>query len=471
MLHNTETSLLALVLILPGCTERNTVDSGAFLTADTAEVSAPAEPGPDGAPVTRTVRITANRSWTAVLADAGNPVDPSRTVDWGDLDVPDHVNLARRTETTGLTLTFARNLSQDPVDGTLLLYADSRLMATVPVRQEGAHFHLDAVAERTDVSCDADEIAVQVDCNTGWTASVIDATAEVSLDRDGGFDPGILIVRFAENFDPGRTKTATVRLSAPDCPDKDLVFTQARAVPYLRLEEEPGTLLPGEAVSGTLSFSTNCAWTAETEEAGLRDLVLSATAGAAGSHVLTFTFTNVETDPHETSTALIRIRTEQTDPLEVTFRQRVPLLVDFTQDRYTPSLPTASSAVESTHTFTQGAQSYSISLAAAYFRSYYLMFKGQNGNTRAYIAFPALEGLTLKRVKLTIMGHVTHKNIAARITDEAGLSYSDLFSSTALNIDTQYTFVLDGTRENTSYRLLSTANLNCMLYQILLIYE
>ena len=99
------------------------------------------------------------------------------------------------------------------------------------------------------------------------------------------------------------------------------------------------------------------------------------------------------------------------------------------------------------------------------------MFKGQNGNTRAYIAFPALEGLTLKRVKLTIMGHVTHKNIAARITDEAGLSYSDLFSSTALNIDTQYTFVLDGTRENTSYRLLSTANLNCMLYQILLIYE
>lgn len=294
---------------------------------------------------TKTVLITSNRSWSAHLNDLENPVSVGQKVGWAYLSEDGFLNLSKTTVTKEIKIIFTRNKVNVPKKGVLELYCEGKLSKTVGINQMGAVYRLDATAEKTDVTAASEEISINVNCNTDWTAKVADgATAGVTLSADRGYESGVLKVKFTENFSTKDAKSASIVISAEDCEDKVITFRQGLAVPYLELVSPATAKLDPSATQGVLSFKTNCDWNIETTGCTFRNFNLSATSGVITDNTsfsIPYTF-NFSDDPKVAAKASFRISVSQpgVSPVTVDVTQYGHFNLEFASIQFTPSLPT-----------------------------------------------------------------------------------------------------------------------------------
>ncbi len=362
---------------------------------------------PEHPDTTVTVRISANRSWYASLNAEG-----------ASLDKRDHLNLAGATEETELHLRFLPNHSRTELVGTLDIWMEGRNALSIPIRQSGAVYHLDATAETTEVECVAGTVVVHVICNTQWQAR-IDAgttTADVRLSADGGTDSADLELIFGNNYDAQHEKYATLVLSAEGCEDKVLSFTQKKAIPFLELAEDIRTSLPATTQSGTLKFRTNCSWRLAVKEgATLADILFSQTEGepASGDIVIDFSFTNPGDDPHIVNafTAVLSLDGDVLAPVEVTFSQRSTLLLNF--DQY-PEVPYGLRTVKG--------EKYTISITTSLPATYVIevdncLYRNKSDSyglqipQAGYFGIPGIEGMKISSIITEFKYHSSFRKL------------------------------------------------------------
>ena len=467
-------------LLLAGCFEDYVAVQDASVTSDLASITASAEFLPGTGEDEKVVRIKSNRSWYAHLSDAQSPTPVTESVPWGSIDVKEHMNLTKLEDEVDITVTFNRNCSETAIDGVLDFYSEGKKFYSVPIRQEGAVYHLNASAEKTDVNCDSDKAGISVDCNTAWTAEIIEATATATLDVTEGFDPGTVTISFEENIDPENEKSAKVRFSAQSCEPVIIEFTQSKAIPYLKFLESNVYKVPASQTKASLTFQTNCPWTASLESATLSGVTLSATSGSAGENKIDIEFTNPGGDPRVVADALVKVQTAY-DEKTATFTQRLPLVVIFNKanTEATPAYPAARGAQETLHAITRGDSTYELGFYQAYWKSASngLCFCGQNTSDKTYgfVSFPAIDNLKPALVTLDIRQHTSNYKLNACIADPEGNRCSNAISANTLSGATKVDFVpgnngaeiVSGVR----YKLLSNANVNCFITKITLWYD
>lgn len=265
---------------------------------------------------------------------------------------------------------------------------------------------------------------------------------------------------------------------------KSIPVIQAGADPYLRLEEPADTQLSPDE-EGRLVFTTNCAWTAEAVEDGLTGIELSRTSGEAGEgQEITFTYTNSGCDPAVLSEGLIRIvpQVEGLEPLEVTYTQRPFMTIDFSSDIYTPSLPAKTSAEVTSHRFMCGENEYEISVRLINFKDSYIVYKTKVGSNRGFVAFPGIEGCTLKTVEIFLKGDDKEYKIKARMEnmdDDNRIVLSDSYDFTEQGVDDHFVLNLgEGGKDVNGqpqpgevYRFIGLGNRVCHLSKFILHYE
>lgn len=483
MLRRLSRILLCFCLIFHSCARVDNPEKDLLMTPGNTEYYFTAEFTDNKSDSTAVVVVMSNRSWYAVLNDLDHPIDPAdegQRVSWGVLDVYGHTNLSHMTDTVELHVTVNRNKSQIPVNGVIDFYADGGKAASISLKQMGAVYHLDAVPEKLHADCMPDRIRVSVDCNTEWSAVITDATAEAELSVTSGYDPGSFEIIFDENGDVTEEKTATVKISAKDCPDKILAFTQEKAEPYIAWAEEQSPKLHAWEQTGKLVFRTNCAWTLETEESGLTNVLPDKTSGDAdikGNQEINFSFTNTLSDPQTPATATFILKTDYTDPITITVSQRPQLVINLaSQTPFTPSLPEASSTTETTHAFTYDGHEYSISLLLPYFQKNKVRFYGHNGTINGYIKFPAIENATMSAVEIYLKADGTYyKMNAAVFSDDGEEQMSDAFTYATASTAVTHNFILgeNGTSpiEGKAYMLKGLAKLTCCINKIVVSYE
>lgn len=468
--------LVASAVLFQSCLGKSVAVGESSVSTDVESVNASAEFVPGTMDNERIVKVTSNRSWYAHLNDKDNPVPASEQVPWASLDVCEHLNLTNVPDDVEVRILFNRNYNQSAINGVLDFYSEGKIFLSVPVTQSGAVYRLSAVPDKTDANCDADVIKIAVDCNTDWTAEIVDATADVLIDKSSGFDPDSVSVSFSENYELV-AKAARIKFSAKDCDDVFVDLTQDKAVPYLKLSPANVYRLPGDAVSGKIIIQTNCAWTASVKSATLSDVVLtktSAEGGISGDQEIGFTFTNPGVDPRTVLNAVFSIKTDETE-LNPEFTQRCPLVIDFATNCGDPAFPTAGSAEESTHQITCGESIYSVSLRLFYYKAGYLLFKGYTNPNYGFFTLPAVNGLTLKKVVLDKKAHTSNYKITAKIInpkDESVLS--DVVRATSKDREfVTFELGFGGVEPTpgTAYRILSTANVNGIVTKMMLYYE
>lgn len=189
-------------------------------------------------------------------------------------------------------------------------------------------------------------------------------------------------------------------------------------------------------------------------------------------------FKNNSETPEDFNSATIVFSSEGKTPIEATIRQNARLVIGFGPSFvYSPDLPGSSSLTPSTHSFSQGSRNYQIGLKLYYHNSAssaYLLIKHYLSDEYGYLEFPAISGLILRKVFLNFKSHTVNKTCSLEIRDSAGLQYSECLSKT--DISTSYTDSLVlGTKNEpaagVAYRLVATANKNCLVNSFELVYE
>ena len=450
-------SVISLSVTLQSCFY-NPVDKrqDSVFYSEPGTVVAEAEFLPDRGDSVKTVRVISNMSWIAHLNDKDHPVDPRtlEPVSWGNIDIYEHSNLSGTIDTVDVHIQFNRNRSQSAVHGALNFYGQGRLFFSVPVTQEGAVYRLSALSEKENVSCSSESVRIFIDCNTAWSARILDeeTTADAHLSKDSGVDRDTISVSFAENYDALSSKVAKLLLQATDCPDVTLTVNQDRAVPYIliiRDKIEP-ELKPGLA-SGALTFRTNCAWTVSAENlAGVcefKDLVFSETSGGpvTGEKTVTFTYVNAADDPHLVGGVKVILQAEACDPESIQYTQRGVLACNF--DVYSPEnppygLPTSKGEVFSI-TVDTSVSSY--------------VFKGNNTLYRAksdsyglqipqdgHFVVPGIEGMKLTHIIAAFKYHSSFKKLRLLACDEddSKICYSGVLNNYAITEDWEHAYVI-----------------------------
>ena len=474
MKHQFTLAFTITTIFLSGCLGNKETDTETLYT-DVESVTATAEFLPGSDENEKIVIVSSNRSWYAHLNDVDHPVAVDQEVEWASLDVREHLNLTKVLDQVPIAIRFNRNFSQTAIQGKLDFYSGGEVFLSVPVTQEGAVYHLQATPDKTDANCNHDVIHISVACNTEWSAQIVSATANVSLDKISGFDPGTVSVSFDENYEV-KKKYAQIKISASGCEDVFIDLTQDESVPYLKLSPSNIYQLPGDAVSGKIILQTNCAWTAEVASATLSDVVLSKThedAGISGDQEIEFTFTNPGGDPKTLLNAVFSIKTDYTE-LNPEYTQRCPLVLDFINGSWSPELPTSASAEEKYYAVTAGEAQYTISLCVFYMKSTYMLIRGYLNPIYGFLTTPAIDGLTLKSIVLVKKKNSTYYKVTAKVEDLNGVKVANQISdATDDAVKVKWTLGDTGVepQPGKSYKLLCTKNQNCAASQIILYYE
>ncbi len=486
-MHHKLITSATIALFATSCLTNNTGYPPAILQANPDILNIPAEFSPEGEG-SRTVTVKSNRSWFAHLNNADSPIPVTESVEWGTIDVQDHFNLTGVEDEVIVTLAFHRNYSETKINGVLDFYADGSKFFSLPIEQEGAVYHLNCSPDKTQANCNGDVINISVDCNTDWTAKVEDGgSAAVALDKESGFDPGVVQVLFASNKDPQKEKQASIVFTAGSiC--KTINLTQGKAEPFLVLAPDNVSTLEAGTTSGRLRIQTNCDWTARVKDgATLKDFALENPSGKGEDYTqdIAFTFLNDGDDPKVFQEATIIVESSASlTPLEFTFMQRPALQICFNNldskyTIFTPALPTAYSTVETTHAFTTSCDNtYSISSIFNYIKTFSsgeseLIFRQYDKTTDTYchFSFPAIEELKLTRVILTFRYEKNSYKFKAGIRDASGKKVAPTQSLTIQETGEQLEFILESPEAGKLYMLKAESNNNSYIKQITLFYE
>lgn len=481
-------SLIAIVFCATSCLTSEIGYSDPAIQTDIDNLCVSAEFVSGSGDNARSILVKSNRSWYAHLNNAESPIPVTESVEWGTIDVQDHFNITGLEDEVLITITFNRNYSEDRINGVLDFYSEGRKFYSLPIEQEGAVYRLECTPEKLTANCNGDVINIAVDCNTAWTAKVSDdSTAGVVIDTESGFDPGSVKVSFSSNKDPLNQKTATIILCAGSIV-KTINLVQGNAVPFLVLAPGNESMIKPGLSQGKLKIQTNCEWTARVKDgATLKDVTLLKSYGAGddATQEIEFSFINDCDDPKSLQEATIVVESSASlNPIEYTFTQRAPLVINFNKldsnyTTFTPELPVAYSTTETTHSFkTSRDNIYSVSSIFNYLKTFSsgeseLIFRQYDSSTGTYchFSFPVISDLKLTTVILTFRYEKNSYKFKAGIRDTSGKKVSPAQSLTIQETGEQLTFVLESPEAGVKYMLKAENNSNSYIKQMTLFYE
>ena len=481
-------SLILTVLCTTSCLTSEIGYSDPSIHTDIDNLCVSAEFVPGSTDNARSVLVRSNRSWYAHLNDAESPIPVTDTVEWATIDVQDHFNITGLEDEVLITITFNRNYSEDRIKGVLDFYSEGRKFYSLPIEQDGAVYHLDCTPDKQRANCNNDTIKIAVDCNTAWTAKVADeSTANVVIDSESGFDPDTVTVSFSTNKDTNNEKIASIIFCAGSLVKK-VNLVQGKSEPFLILAPGNESMIKPGLTEGRLKIQANCEWTARVKDgATLKDVTLLKSSGAGddATQEIEFSFINRCDDPMILQEATIVVESPVlSTPLEYTFTQRAPLVINFNKldnnyTVFTPEFPVSYSTKETTHSFkTNSGNTYSVSSIFNYVKTFSsgeseLLFRqyDKDSGTYCHFSFPAISKLKLTGVILTFRYEKASYKFKAGIRDASGNKVSPAQNITVQKTGDQLEFILESSEVGVEYMLKAETNSNSYIKQMTLFYE
>lgn len=332
---------LAAAVSLSGCMTRNFAEPAPSLSTsasgDAITVEATAE---EGSQTVYDLTVTANQSWGCTVAGPdGKPVD------WLVVGTDEYTNLNGVSEEYLVRL-FIQNNPINQSRSAQLKLTTHDCEKVISLVQKALTYSLDtSTPKAVSVSCAAETVVVSVVCNTEWTASIkSDATASATLDRSGGYGDDDISVTFQPNNDVSGTKTATLVLSAEDCADVEVVFTQDKCVPNITIDTEktPATVKYSDK-SARIYFKANMDWEASLGGT-LLNAALSKTEGTSADTYIDLSFDSKSVWNDLSATVTLKLKGEdKSDSITITQTGGMYIYIPFNTDDsalWTPNLPT-----------------------------------------------------------------------------------------------------------------------------------
>lgn len=404
------------MILLFGCNQ------GGFLDSDFTEADALLNVNPEAVEVdaasfyvdstiTEVVTLTSSRSWS-LAASEESP--------WLSISHKNGTNLGKVLKEWPVTLKFEDNYGEDRQTSVCVTVEGNRV--ELPVLQKKFQPVLELVSPS---SCTLPEeggiVEIAVRSNCRWTAS-ISGTANASISKVEGTKSDNLLCTLKSNLDTSSEKESTVIISAEGAPDVMVNINQAICIPRLEvdLEQTETDVLPVEG-DVELIFSTNESWTAVLEDGAANGVLLSANAGKLSDR-LYIHFPNATI---EDAVATVVITTASGLSEKVTFTQRGCIFIPFriypdnngATKSYQPwKLSDGGSKVPTRKTADMGAGTWNVvdsnnnsyvicsgtTESVFYGEACGLTLGSVVENPAFYIQFPALEGKTLKGVKVML---------------------------------------------------------------------
>ena len=506
-----QTKVLTLVLIcctLVGCLRENYAEKEQVLSVpeDHSSLTLEAETLGEGnvydTVVTQLVNIRANRSWSAVIEYEGDEAE------WLDLSVDEFLNLHEYSVDEPITLIAQRNKSNNSRRAKIVVSSDSEHVITIPVEQKAQQPFIEVEAERSEVLSIGEEVAVNIKCNTQWTAALDQerTTAGVKLSATEGTDYAVITAAIEENFSAVEGKIAVIQLSAQgvDTP-KELVITQKEGKPYIEFRMSETVLSP-EASQVMLNFGSSVNWSLRVKETdGIEGATFSQSTGgptSTGDVVMSFDV-NGE-DPGANKSITVELSANGLESVEHTFTQKGCIHLDFLDvtapesdkpysfhwpfaDPVQKGFPASASTgtyrgqtldltTPGGHVFTAISVDWGTS-GGIWYNAVKQGFQVGSGKGSCLV-FPAVEGMTLKKVIYEPPYLLKSK---CYISDEAGniITGGELWESNGggANIVTHemmenHVYELSGTQPGVRYRIVANnAGVSVSFKDLVLIYE
>lgn len=213
-------------------------------------------------PVTDTIQVTSNRSWSVVRDGNEN---------WLSFVKAEHLNLSGAEETSAIVIKLDANLMQKDRSAGFKVVCENGSRSVV-VTQRAIVYRLSVEGPRSfvDVPDTGDTLSVKILTNTSWHAAVeAGSTADIILPEEEGEGDSEFLIVVGSHTDRSEGKTATVVISVEGCTPVEIFIEQMKAVPFVKHEVpavserwvDPAVF---SAIYSERSFNviSNCRWTA-----------------------------------------------------------------------------------------------------------------------------------------------------------------------------------------------------------------
>lgn len=412
--------------VIFGCARGSLLDSDmsqadALLSIDKEAIEVEAASFHEGETISESFIVTASRSWSMASVPE---------VSWLSLSQTSGMNLGKVKKEWPISLTFEDNTASQERSLDLSITIDGKRVL-VPVLQKAFSpvLTLESSASHNLPEVGG-EVTLNVRSNSIWTAKVDESSsAKVTFkngeksDQREKSDTLTLVVK--ANTDTQGGKEATIILSTDGAEDVTVNLTQDICIPRLTIDPELSEtdVLPGGG-SYEVVFETNENWTATVDDDGIANgVTLSIQEGAPADQL----FVNFPTATLEGTMAAVTITTTSGLSESLTFTQKGCILISF---REWPDLGGYSQTFQPWTIVETGKKSLprqdsdagagTWNMKDSQGRGYVLwtgntvgqsMFHSEAcgltvgsivDNPAFYIEFPAIEGKTLRAVKLML---------------------------------------------------------------------
>ena len=409
-------------------------------------------------PVTDTLFVTSNRSWS-VVSDGDEP--------WLSFDIAEHLNLSKAKETSALVYSLDANVLKKDRSALFKIVSgeDAR---TVIVTQRAIVYRLTVDGPRSfvDIPDTGGTLTVNIITNTRWHAEVAPGgTADVTLSEEVGEGDAALEIVVGPHIDRSEGKTATVLITAEDCDPVEILIEQVKAVPFVKHEipaaaerwVDPTVF---SAIYSERSFNviSNCKWTAavDAEATTAGGVELPVTSGDGNLEGFRVIVRGTNTDMDNSKSVVIVFTPEGGEPYTVNMTQSKGCVIalefrdqDLTGARWIFDEAQPGAVIQSGTLHVGG---YAFNYNANGYCQLHAASGWQLGSGETvYVEFPAIAGYKLTRVSF----REYNANTAPVITDAKG-NVIPGGESLSFKRNELTSYYLSGTAENTPYRMMIT---------------
>ena len=411
-------------------------------------------------PVTDTLLVTSNRSWSVVRD--GNE-------SWLSFVKAEHLNLSQAEETSAIVLNLDANLMQKDRSASFKVVNENGSRSIV-VTQQAIVYRLSVEGPRSfvDVPDTGDTLSVKILTNTSWHAAVVaGSTADIILPEEEGEGDSTFLIVVGPHTNRSEGKTATVVISVEGCTPVEIFIEQMKAVPFVKhevpvLSERWVDPTVFSAIYSERSFNvlSNCRWTAaiDAEHTTATGVELPVTEGEGNMEDFRVIVRGTNSDMENAKTVSIVFTPEGGIPYTVTLSQGKGSVIalefrnqDLTAARWPFDEEQATGKVGAGTLHVGG---YAFNYYANGYCQIHEASGWQIGSCEVtYIEFPAIAGWKLTRVSF----REYNANTSPVISDANGNVIPGGEAITfSRNVFTS--FYLSGTAAGTSYRIRPTTS-------------
>lgn len=324
-----------LMALVSGCALKEQAVSKAMVSTDKASLEADADACMEADPFKAeisvnadTVRVTASRSWTAVIkTEDGNG--------WATLEGKEHINTGGIMETSDLVVIFDRYKGSENRNATLSIYcAECDAPLVIPIVQKAYEpkVMIEAVDSPTGISSEGGECWIIVRSNTKWKTAISEEESTVvpNISLLEGEDSRAIRLDFPANPDDEMARFATLVVNGNGCQQQKMEFIQSQSERFFFLSGEvPEHALPYES-SIYIPLRSNGPWSASVSECSFENGRLEPSEGLYAYSGIHFNYDNHGADPQAGEKhALVTISREGMDDIVVEFTQKGSIHLNF----------------------------------------------------------------------------------------------------------------------------------------------